>query len=98
MPKKIQLPIWKKQRIKSPPYPSYYHIPRSTINITSADLDDSHSKVNKEKQNFGISDPWKVMESEEEEEEETEDQEFTYQNPITENLKFETRIFKTSKI
>ncbi|KAG9301850.1 hypothetical protein G9A89_004529 [Geosiphon pyriformis] len=44
--------------------------------------------------NFGISNPWEVMESEEEEEKEAEDQEFTYQNPITENLEFEIPNFQ----
>ncbi|KAG9288250.1 hypothetical protein G9A89_021281 [Geosiphon pyriformis] len=39
---------------------------------------------------FGIFDLWKVMESEEEEEEEAKNQEFTYQNLITENPEFET--------
>ncbi|KAG9300744.1 hypothetical protein G9A89_023542 [Geosiphon pyriformis] len=34
--KEIQLPTWKKQRIESPPYPSYHHTPGSTINISSA--------------------------------------------------------------
>ncbi|KAG9299004.1 hypothetical protein G9A89_020317 [Geosiphon pyriformis] len=38
---------------------------------------------------FRISDPWEVAESEKKEEE-SEDQEFTYQNSITENLKGET--------
>ncbi|KAG9305841.1 hypothetical protein G9A89_006252 [Geosiphon pyriformis] len=42
---------------------------------------------------FRTASPWKITESkgeqEEEEKEESEDQEFTYQNPITENLEFE---------
>ncbi|KAG9286843.1 hypothetical protein G9A89_012393 [Geosiphon pyriformis] len=129
MSKGIQLSTWKKQRIESPLYPSYYHTFRSTINILSADASTPNatstfgqfSFQSKQKKveslgpyseyfekfktqspmplgiqsppplpDFGISDPWKIMESEEEEEEETEDQEFTYQNLITENLEFET--------
>ncbi|KAG9304157.1 hypothetical protein G9A89_019719 [Geosiphon pyriformis] len=46
---------------------------------------------------FGISDPWKVTESEKEEEEEAEDQEFTYQNLITENPEFETLNLQTQQ-
>ncbi|KAG9294649.1 hypothetical protein G9A89_008128 [Geosiphon pyriformis] len=46
---------------------------------------------------FGISDPWKVTESEEEKEEETEDQEFTYQNLITENPELRPQIFRTTE-
>ncbi|KAG9287784.1 hypothetical protein G9A89_017379 [Geosiphon pyriformis] len=42
---------------------------------------------------FGISDLWEVMESKEKEEKEAKNQEFTYQNPITENPKFETLNF-----
>ncbi|KAG9289973.1 hypothetical protein G9A89_010279 [Geosiphon pyriformis] len=38
--------------------------------------------------------PWKITELEEEEEEEFEDQEFTYQNPILENLEIETPNFQ----
>ncbi|KAG9284439.1 hypothetical protein G9A89_023696 [Geosiphon pyriformis] len=36
MPKEIQLPTWKKQRIESPPYLLYHHTSESTINITLA--------------------------------------------------------------
>ncbi|KAG9301661.1 hypothetical protein G9A89_016731 [Geosiphon pyriformis] len=36
MSKEIQLPTWKKQRIESPPYPSYHHTSGSTINILFA--------------------------------------------------------------
>ncbi|KAG9289679.1 hypothetical protein G9A89_014414 [Geosiphon pyriformis] len=46
---------------------------------------------------FGISDLWEVTESEEEEEKEAEDQEFTYQNLITENLEFETPNLQTQQ-
>ncbi|KAG9286444.1 hypothetical protein G9A89_014610 [Geosiphon pyriformis] len=37
MPKEIQLPTWKKQRIESPPYPSYHHTSGSIINIILTD-------------------------------------------------------------
>ncbi|KAG9286102.1 hypothetical protein G9A89_022779 [Geosiphon pyriformis] len=92
-PKEIQLPTWKKQRIESPSYPSYHYTPGSTINILSAGI--STPNVTSifgqfTFQNFGISDLWEVTKSEEEEKKETEDQEFTYQNPITENPEFET--------
>ncbi|KAG9286169.1 hypothetical protein G9A89_010183 [Geosiphon pyriformis] len=46
---------------------------------------------------FRISDLWEVTESEEKEEEETKDQEFTYQNPIAENLEFETPNLQTQQ-
>ncbi|KAG9297331.1 hypothetical protein G9A89_003993 [Geosiphon pyriformis] len=38
IPKRIQVPNWKKQRIESPIYPSYHHILGSTINITSTNV------------------------------------------------------------
>ncbi|KAG9288414.1 hypothetical protein G9A89_015620 [Geosiphon pyriformis] len=41
IPKGIQVSNWKKQRIKSPIYPSYYHTPRSIINITSTNVSTS---------------------------------------------------------
>ncbi|KAG9302903.1 hypothetical protein G9A89_022319 [Geosiphon pyriformis] len=40
-PKGIQIPNWKKQRIESLIYPSYYYMPGSTINIASADASTS---------------------------------------------------------
>ncbi|KAG9298586.1 hypothetical protein G9A89_002533 [Geosiphon pyriformis] len=46
---------------------------------------------------FRISDPWKVTKSEEEKEEEAKDQEFTYQNLITENPEFETSNLQTQQ-
>ncbi|KAG9291010.1 hypothetical protein G9A89_012882 [Geosiphon pyriformis] len=45
---------------------------------------------------FGISDLWKAAESEKEEEK-SEDQEFTYQHPITENLEVETPNLQTQQ-
>ncbi|KAG9294490.1 hypothetical protein G9A89_009337 [Geosiphon pyriformis] len=91
--KEIQLLTWKKQRIESPPYPSYHYTSRSTINISSTGVSTPNATSTFGQfpfQNFGIPDLWKVTESEEEEEKETEDQEFTYQNLITENPEFET--------
>ncbi|KAG9298005.1 hypothetical protein G9A89_018833 [Geosiphon pyriformis] len=50
---------------------------------------------------FGITDPWEPIESEKEqekeEEEESENQEFTYQNPITENPDIGTPNFQTQQ-
>ncbi|KAG9296384.1 hypothetical protein G9A89_014976 [Geosiphon pyriformis] len=37
-PKRIQPPTWKKTRVESPIAPSYHYMPRSTINITSANV------------------------------------------------------------
>ncbi|KAG9284339.1 hypothetical protein G9A89_023596 [Geosiphon pyriformis] len=76
MPKEIQLPTWKKQRIESPPYLSYHHTLGSTINISSAGV--STSNVTSIFRQFPF------------QKEETENQEFIYQNPITENLEIET--------
>ncbi|KAG9287479.1 hypothetical protein G9A89_023851 [Geosiphon pyriformis] len=45
---------------------------------------------------FGISDPWEAAESKKEEEK-SEDQEFTYQHPITENLEVETSNIQTQQ-
>ncbi|KAG9287769.1 hypothetical protein G9A89_017364 [Geosiphon pyriformis] len=82
---KLQTPA--KTRVESLSNPSYHYTPKSAINISSTDhLDDSHSKVDKGKQNyFRISDLWEAVESEKEEEK-SKNQEFTYQHPITENL------------
>ncbi|KAG9292972.1 hypothetical protein G9A89_016334 [Geosiphon pyriformis] len=41
--------------------------------------------------------PWKITESDKKEEEETKDQEFTYQNPIPENLDIEILNFQTQQ-
>ncbi|KAG9306874.1 hypothetical protein G9A89_002543 [Geosiphon pyriformis] len=90
---KERLQILAKQRIEFPPYLSYHHTLGSTINISSAGMSTPNATSTFGQfifQNFGISDPWEVMESEKEEEEETEDQKFTYQNLITENPEFET--------
>ncbi|KAG9297999.1 hypothetical protein G9A89_018827 [Geosiphon pyriformis] len=51
-------------------------------------------------QNFGTMSPWEVTELEREQEEKKkkfENQEFTYQNPIPENLKFKTPNVQTLK-
>ncbi|KAG9284570.1 hypothetical protein G9A89_000653 [Geosiphon pyriformis] len=126
-PKKIQLPTWKKTKVKSPTAPSYYYTLESAINITSAntstsnaistfrqfpfqskqrktDLLGPYSKYFEEfksrsptpseirlpppQLDFGTTTLWEL--SEEEEEKKSEDQEFTYQNPITENPEVET--------
>ncbi|KAG9291462.1 hypothetical protein G9A89_021881 [Geosiphon pyriformis] len=42
-PREIQLPMWKKQKIKFPLYPLYYHTPSSIINITSTDMSTSNT-------------------------------------------------------
>ncbi|KAG9295184.1 hypothetical protein G9A89_006165 [Geosiphon pyriformis] len=42
-PKEIQLPSWKKHRVKSPTTSSYYYIPGSTINISSVDASTSNA-------------------------------------------------------
>ncbi|KAG9289361.1 hypothetical protein G9A89_007922 [Geosiphon pyriformis] len=110
-PKKIQLPTWKKTRVESPTNPSYHYIPGSIINITFTGVATSNmtsafgqfSFQSKQKKAellkpYGIiSDLWEVTKSEEEEEEETKDQEFTYQNPITKNLEFETPNLQTQQ-
>ncbi|KAG9307034.1 hypothetical protein G9A89_003085 [Geosiphon pyriformis] len=91
MLKGIQLSIWKKQRIEAPTAPSYYYTSGSAINITSvsASISNTISTFGQFPfQNFGTTTPWEL--SEEKEEEKLEDQEFTYQNPITENPEFET--------
>ncbi|KAG9288379.1 hypothetical protein G9A89_021410 [Geosiphon pyriformis] len=102
-PKKIQPPTWKKTRVESPTTPSYYYTLGSAINITSANLLGPYGKYFEKfksrspipsgirsllpQLNFGTTTPWKLSE---EEEEKSEDQEFTYQNPITENPEVET--------
>ncbi|KAG9293741.1 hypothetical protein G9A89_019078 [Geosiphon pyriformis] len=37
IPRKIQPPVWKKNRVESPSNPSYHYTPGSTINISSTD-------------------------------------------------------------
>ncbi|KAG9298503.1 hypothetical protein G9A89_016500 [Geosiphon pyriformis] len=78
-PKKIQPPTWKKTRVESPTASSYYYTLGSTINITSASASTSNA----------IS-TFRQFPFQKKEEEESEDQEFTYQNPITENPEVET--------
>ncbi|KAG9292973.1 hypothetical protein G9A89_016335 [Geosiphon pyriformis] len=41
-PKQIQLPTWKKTRVKSPTNPLYYYISGSAINILLTDTSTSH--------------------------------------------------------
>ncbi|KAG9302021.1 hypothetical protein G9A89_021065 [Geosiphon pyriformis] len=131
-PRKIQPPVWKKNRVESPSNPSYHYTPGSTINISSTNTFpstatsafgqflfqsrqrktellgpyseyfegfNSRSSTPSELQlpppppDFRISDPWKAAESEKKKEE-SENQEFTYQCPITENLEVETPNFQ----
>ncbi|KAG9289114.1 hypothetical protein G9A89_022423 [Geosiphon pyriformis] len=90
-PRKIQPPIWKKNRIESPSNPSYHYISGSAINISSTDAFPSTTTLafgqfsfqsrQRKTELLGL---YKAAESEKEEEE-SEDQEFTYQHPITEN-------------
>ncbi|KAG9302511.1 hypothetical protein G9A89_007215 [Geosiphon pyriformis] len=95
-PKGIQLPSWKKHRVELPTALSYHYMSGSAINISSADSSTSNQTMEKRlartiwriqspppQPDFGTATSWKL--SEEEEEKELEDQEFTYQNPITEN-------------
>ncbi|KAG9304304.1 hypothetical protein G9A89_019866 [Geosiphon pyriformis] len=110
-PRKIQPPTWKKNRIESPSNPSYHYTPGSAINILSTDTFPStvilafgqfpfQSRQRKTEllgpYDFGISDPWKAAESKKKEKE-SEDQEFTYQHPITENPEVETPNFQTQQ-
>ncbi|KAG9290070.1 hypothetical protein G9A89_010376 [Geosiphon pyriformis] len=99
IPRKLQPPAWKKNRVESPSNPSYYYTPGSTINIslTNAFSSTATSAFGQFPfQNFGISDPWEAVESEKEEEE-SENQEFTYQHPITENPEVETLNLQTQQ-
>ncbi|KAG9300999.1 hypothetical protein G9A89_018951 [Geosiphon pyriformis] len=112
IPRKIQPPAWKKNRVESPSNPSYHYIPGSTINILSTDMFTStvtsafgqfsfQSRQRKTEllgpYDFGISDPWKAVESKKEEEE-SENQKFTYQHLITENLELENPKIETPNI
>ncbi|KAG9300561.1 hypothetical protein G9A89_000217, partial [Geosiphon pyriformis] len=81
-PKGIQLSSWKKHRVESPTALSYHYTPGSAINISSADTSTS---------NATLTNHYPV---EKEEEKKSEDQEFTYQNPITENPEVETPNFQ----
>ncbi|KAG9298952.1 hypothetical protein G9A89_015974 [Geosiphon pyriformis] len=97
-PKGIQLPSWKKHRVESPTTLSYHYTPGSAINISSADAFTSNTTLTVRRfqfQNFGIATLWEL--SEEEEEKELENQEFTYQNPITENPEVETLNFQAQQ-
>ncbi|KAG9302643.1 hypothetical protein G9A89_007347 [Geosiphon pyriformis] len=90
IPRKIQLPTWKKTRVKSPTNSSYHYTSRSTINILSTGISTSNMTSVFEQFSF-------QKLSEKEEEEESEDQEFTYQNLITENSKVETLNLQTQQ-
>ncbi|KAG9293578.1 hypothetical protein G9A89_005581 [Geosiphon pyriformis] len=84
-PKQIQSLTWKKTRVESPTNPSYYYTLGSAINISSVDAKQKKAEL-LETYDFGNTSLWEIMESEKEEKEEAEDQKFTYQNPILENL------------
>ncbi|KAG9289665.1 hypothetical protein G9A89_014400 [Geosiphon pyriformis] len=58
-----------------------------TVNIEAVKEEYKYQQQHQKEYNFGTATPWELSEEEEEEEEEeeSEDQEFTYQNPITEN-------------
>ncbi|KAG9284600.1 hypothetical protein G9A89_004642 [Geosiphon pyriformis] len=87
-PKGIQIPNWKKQKIESPIYPLYHHMPRSTINIASADMSTSTKTPLARIPDFGTVSPWEITESEEEK---NKDQKFNYQNPILEDWNIQTQ-------
>ncbi|KAG9303937.1 hypothetical protein G9A89_005847 [Geosiphon pyriformis] len=94
---KLQTPA--KTRVKSPTNPLYHYTPGSAINITSTGAS-TLIFGQFPFQNFGTASPWEVMKLEkkqEEEEEESKDQEFTYQNPIPENLNIKTPNFQTQQ-
>ncbi|KAG9307138.1 hypothetical protein G9A89_016966 [Geosiphon pyriformis] len=96
--RKLQTPA-KKNRIESPSNLSYHYTLGSVINISSTDMFSSIITSIFGQflfQNFRISDLWKEAELEKEEEE-SEDQEFTYQHPITENSEVETPNFQTQQ-
>ncbi|KAG9299690.1 hypothetical protein G9A89_006406 [Geosiphon pyriformis] len=82
-PKKIQPPTWKKTKIESLTDSFYHYTLGSVINITSTSTSTSNVISTFGQLLFQTSKSKK-------EEEESEDQEFTYQNPITENPEVET--------
>ncbi|KAG9304925.1 hypothetical protein G9A89_003093 [Geosiphon pyriformis] len=94
------LPLaWKKNRAESPSNLSYHYTPESAINISSTNMfpsTDHMANTLRDLIHFGISDLWEAVESEKEEEK-SEDQEFTYQHPITENLEVETPNIQTQQ-
>ncbi|KAG9301867.1 hypothetical protein G9A89_004546 [Geosiphon pyriformis] len=90
-PRKIQPPAWKKNRVESPSNPSYHYTPESTINISSTDVFSLTATSA-----FGRFPFQKAVESEKKKEE-SEDQEFTYQHPITKNPEVETPNIQTQQ-
>ncbi|KAG9295153.1 hypothetical protein G9A89_006134 [Geosiphon pyriformis] len=108
IPRKLQPPAWKKNRVEFPSNPFYHYTPGSAINISSTDMFSSTATSTFGRfsfqrlrspplpPDFGISDPWKAAESEKEEEE-SEDQEFIYLHPIPENPKVETPDIQTQQ-
>ncbi|KAG9300773.1 hypothetical protein G9A89_023571 [Geosiphon pyriformis] len=105
IPKGIQIPNWKKQRIESLIYPSYHHTPGSIINIASADASTraysdyfEEFKLRSPTPSGFQSPPYQPdfrtvspWEITESEEEEDENQEFNYQNPILEDPNIQTQ-------
>ncbi|KAG9286376.1 hypothetical protein G9A89_014542 [Geosiphon pyriformis] len=88
-PRKIQPSAWKKNRVESPSNPSYHYTPGSAINISSTDAFTSTTTsafgrfpFQNRQRKTELLEPYAESEKEEEE---SEDQEFTYQHPITEN-------------
>ncbi|KAG9300346.1 hypothetical protein G9A89_009970 [Geosiphon pyriformis] len=105
---KLQTPA--KTRVKSPNNLSYHYTLGSAINISLTDVSTLNatsaigcfpfqSKQRKENLLGSYSNSWEITESEGkqevEKEKKSEDQEFTYQNPILENLEIETLNFQT---
>ncbi|KAG9298654.1 hypothetical protein G9A89_012722 [Geosiphon pyriformis] len=86
-PQQIQPLTWKKHRVELSTNPSYHYTPKNTIHITSPNASTSNVTLL-----FGQflfqTDLLEALESEEERK--SEDQEFTYQNSIPENLEVET--------
>ncbi|KAG9290619.1 hypothetical protein G9A89_011582 [Geosiphon pyriformis] len=86
---------YKHQQIELPTNPSYHYTPGSTINITSTGMSTLNTTFT-----YGCFLFQKVTdleEEQEEKEEESENQKFTYQNLIPENLNIKTPNFQTQQ-
>ncbi|KAG9303628.1 hypothetical protein G9A89_018525 [Geosiphon pyriformis] len=95
-PKRIQLPSWKKHRVESPTASSYHYTLGSAINISTTDVSTSNATLTvgrfqfqSKQQKEDLLGPYR--------EKELKDQEFTYQNLITENLEVETLNFQAQQ-
>ncbi|KAG9294290.1 hypothetical protein G9A89_021649 [Geosiphon pyriformis] len=100
-PKGIQLPSWKKHRVELPTVPSYHYTLGSAINISSANAFTlnitsifGRFQFQNNQWKEDLLGPYKLSE---EEKKGSKDQGFTYQNPISENLKFGTPNVQTSQ-